>query len=188
MSDISDRSEPSELVVVLKRPENTLDGFVHDEKPLIAILDRPSNPGNLGSVMRSCDAFGVDAFITIGHGVDIYDPQVIRASLGAVFYRAVIHEPSTTRLIAWLDSLKERLPDLTVAGTDSNGELPIGESRLARPLALVFGNEATGISIAMRNYVDHIVSIPLKGRVNSLNLASAASIVLFSVDNDDEIG
>jgi 23S rRNA (uridine2479-2'-O)-methyltransferase len=181
MAEISDRTDPSELIVVFKRPTPTLQDIKISPAPFVVILDRPSNTGNLGSLVRSCDAFGVDAVITTGHGVDIYDPQVIRASLGGIFHLQLIHEPSSAEIMSWLDRLKNDVNDLEIIGTDSDGADSLRDKELRKPTAVLFGNEATGLSVALREYVDRIVAIPIDGAVNSLNLACAASIILYSV-------
>ncbi len=181
MTEISDRTDPSELIAVFERPKPTLEDIKLGPTPFIVVLDRPSNTGNLGSLVRSCDAFGVDAVITTGHGVDIYDPQVIRASLGGIFHLQLIHEPSSAEITRWLDQLREGVQDFEVVGTDSDGADSLRDRNLRKPIAVLFGNEATGLSVALREYVDRIVSIPIEGAVNSLNLACAASIILYSV-------
>lgn len=182
MERVSNRGNPSEIVAVMPRPSCSLSDIAPTgTNALYMILDRPSNAGNLGSIMRSADAFGVDGLITCGHGVDLYDPQVIRASLGAVFHLPLAHEPSSSVLIEWLESLKLEADNLSVIGTDSAGQFSLRETELLRPLVLLFGNEATGLSQALSRVVDRIVAIPITGTVNSLNLASAASIFLYSV-------
>ncbi len=177
MSRLSERSDPSELIVLARRPELALEALAVGTRDAFAVVDRPSSPGNLGSLIRSADAFGVSAVITTGHGVDIYDPRVIRASVGACFSTAVVHEPSSTRLFEWFESLRRE--GLRIVGTDSGGSVSLPDAELARPLAVVFGNEATGLSASLREQVDEVVAVPVSGTVSSLNLACAASIVLY---------
>jgi len=180
MGELSDRDNPSELILVGRRPENRLPDTAAGE--LVVVLDRPSSPGNLGSAIRSCDAFGVDLVIVTGHSSDVWDPQCLRASLGAVFSVQVVHEPSSRRLIEWLDSARRARAGFQVFGTDSTGELAIDSASVAVPLAVVFGNEATGLSQTLRDYVDAVLSIPMRGAVNSLNLAAALSITVYEID------
>src|SRR6056297_2691895 len=106
MGELSDRANPSEIIVVARRPDPTLTDYASASPEVVVVLDRPASPGNLGSAIRSCDAFGVDLAIVTGHACDIWDPQSLRASLGAVFAVPTIAEPSPARLIGWLDSLR----------------------------------------------------------------------------------
>ncbi len=181
MERLSDRADPSELIVIAARPRCELRDIVPGRDFTVAVVDRPANPGNLGSLVRSADGLGIHAVVTTGHGVDIYDPRVIRASLGACFSTPVVHEPSAKRLIAWLQTMRDGNPPLRVVGTDSGGATALSDARLSPPLAVVFGNEATGLSANLREVVDEVVAIPLRGRVDSLNLACAASILFYEV-------
>jgi TrmH family RNA methyltransferase len=179
-AELSERGTPSEMLAILERPDTGLPDINIAENSVVAILDRPSNHGNLGSILRTAEAFGVAAVVTTGHCVDHHDPAVIRASLGAVFTTPVIHEPSSVSLVAWIDSLKRQWPELVVLGTDSLGSVPLSEAPTGKPLVALFGNEATGLSPTMREAATAIAAIPVSGHVDSLNLACAASIVLYS--------
>jgi 23S rRNA (uridine2479-2'-O)-methyltransferase len=182
-AELSERGTPSEMVLILRRPHPSLSDITIDRSSVIVVLDRPSNHGNLGSIIRSADAFGAVAVVTTGHCVDQYDPAVIRASLGAVFTTTVVHEPSSAGLRAWIQGVRGSWPGSAVLGTDSGGSVPLGQAPNRRPLVLIFGNEATGLAPGLRETVDAVVSIPISGYVNSLNLACAASIVLYSVSS-----
>ena len=179
MAQLSDRTDPSELIVIAVRPQNRLDDVATGLQTMLVVVDRPSNPGNLGSLIRSADAFGASAVVTTGHGADPYDPRVIRASLGACFTTPIVQEPSAKRLEAFLESISAA--GIRVVGTDSEGSTSLRGAELARPIALVFGNETTGLSARLRERIEQIVRIPMTGSVNSLNLACAASIVLYEV-------
>ncbi|MBN1413271.1 MAG: hypothetical protein JW969_20690 [Spirochaetales bacterium] len=179
MAALSDKSDVSELIITCEKPEIHYASLEFDGDPLVAVLDRPGNPGNLGSIIRSADAFGADAVITLGHGIDPYDPAVIRASLGAVFAGRTFHEPSSVKLTEWLSSLKTRYADMLVAGTDSDAERGIDDRVLRKPLVLIFGNEAKGVSVRLKEFADRMIGIPMQGAVNSLNVACAASIFLY---------
>ena len=180
-AELSDRGTPSELLAILDRPDVRLEEITVDAGSVVVILDRPSNHGNLGSIVRTSDAFGVRAVITTGHCVDHFDPAVIRASLGAVFTTPVVHEPSTVALQEWIAARKRARPGVAVIGTDSKGPVSLAGAQITRPTVVMFGNEATGLSPALREIASAIVSIPIPGHVDSLNLACAAGIVLYSL-------
>ena len=177
MGRLSERSDRSEMIVLAPRPDLMLEDLPITTGDAFVVVDRPSNPGNLGSLIRSAGAFAVSAVVTTGHGVDLYDPRVIRSSLGACFTTPLVHEPSAARLFEWFDVL--RGAGVRIIGTDSTGAVSLPDADLARPLAVVFGNEATGLSVSLRDQVDGLVAIPTSGTVTSLNLACAASIVLY---------
>lgn len=178
MSRLSDKDEPSELLAVAELSSVSLGEIQLESDSVVVVLDRPGNPGNLGSILRSAEAFGARALITLGHGADPFDPACIRASLGAVFSLPLAREPSMADFSAWLGRERSRRPGLAVLGTDSGGSLDFDQAPLRPPLVLLFGNEAKGLSQSLKALVDGIVSIPMRGAVNSLNLACAASIFL----------
>lgn len=178
--ELADREEPSELIATVRFPLAELRSAELSPAPLILVFDRPSDLGNLGSVIRSANAFGVDLVVLVGHGVDPRDPKTIRSSLGAVFATPIAQADSSEGLEAWLASLKTTR-NLVVVGTDSTGAVPLHEAPLRRPLALILGNEAKGMSQRLKAASDILVSIPMVGRVNSLNVACAATALLWHV-------
>ncbi len=179
-AELCDRSEPSELIITASPHPIDIDKLTAAENPFVLLFDRPSDLGNLGSVIRSANAFGVDLVITHGHCVDHHDPKVIRSSLGAVFHTPVVHLESFDELDSWLNKRKREC-GMTVVGTDSASEFSIAEKKLCRPITLVLGNEAKGMSVRLKALVDVMVKIPMSGAVNSLNVACAASILMWKV-------
>jgi TrmH family RNA methyltransferase len=182
---LCDRSDPSEMLVTAKMPLLQLGEVALPEKPFVLVLDRPSDTGNLGSIIRSANSFGVDAVLCIGHGVDPWDPKTIRASLGSIFFTTPIQIESLEEFQNLLESMRGRY-GIKVWGTDSGGDLTLDTCVLQRPLVLILGNEAKGISQALKVVCDGIISIPVTGAVNSLNIASAASIFMWEVFKDSE--
>jgi TrmH family RNA methyltransferase len=178
-AQLSGKREPGELVALLTLPPDDLGRIPPLETPLLVVCDRPASPGNLGSIFRSADAFGADAVLVTGHAADPYDPQAVRASVGALFSVPVVVHGSPRQLDA---ELRARWPALRIVGTSARGETLLGDSDLRGAVALVFGNEATGLSEAWRELCDTLVAIPIHGVVSSLNLAAAAAIVLAEAD------
>lgn len=183
--ELSDREEPSELLVTVQISPLQLSELSISENPFILIFDRPSDYGNFGSIVRSANSFNVDGILMLGHGIDPYDPKAIRASLGSIFHTQIVHLESMQSLDDWLTLQKERCY-MIVVGTDSTGSVSLSEQRLSRPIALILGNEAKGMSVALKNLSDFIVRIPISGVVNSLNVACAGSILLWEVFKYDE--
>lgn len=180
--ELSDRNDPSEVIITLDLPDSKIEEESESPKPFIVVIDRPTNHGNLGTIVRSANAFGVTQVLTVGHGVDVYDPAVIRASMGSVFSTPVSQIESMESLRAWLDQMRERHPDLRVIATDSSGDsLLTGDERTSLPAAILIGNEAKGLSVHLREVADVTLRIPMIGTVDSLNVACAASIVMYIV-------
>jgi len=179
-NDLSDKSDPSELIITIKYEKIAIDDIELNQNPFILIFDRPSDKGNLGSIIRSANSFGVNVIITTGHGVDIYNPKVIRASLGAVFHTKILHIENIIDLELWLKKVKQKYK-INIVCTDSTGDISIMNPLLKRPIALILGNEAKGISLRFQQISDKIVSIPMQGKVNSLNVACAGSIFLWQI-------
>lgn len=180
MAELSNREEPCELIALVKQRTDGLARMAEkaNEKSLYVLFDRPQNPGNLGTVIRSADAFGADGLIITGHGADIYDPQCVRATIGAIFHMPVAALASAEEALQWIDGLKVRP---TVIGTSAKGEGLISEMDLTGPTLLVIGNETFGMSKAWKAGCDKLARIPIHGAASSLNVGCAASICLYEI-------
>ncbi len=146
------------------------------EDPLIVLLDGLEDPHNLGAVLRSCDGAGAHGVVIPSRRAVGLTETVAKASAGAIEYVPVV---KVTNLGQCVDKLKER--GVWIAAVDMDGE-NYSDAKLTGPLALVIGGEGQGVSQTVRNKADYIVSIPMKGRVNSLNASNAAAILLYEVD------
>jgi len=182
MADLSDKEDPSELLAVAAMPEDSLSRIRLHERLLLVIFDRPSNPGNLGTIIRTCDSLRADGLIITGHCVDLYDPQTIRASVGSLFAVPVIRVPSQNELLPWLGDIRSQYADFRISGTDERAEVDIDAHDFTGPLAFVLGNETDGMSRAYRELCDEMIRIPIYGSATSLNVACAGAIVLYEID------
>jgi len=170
---------PPELVAVVGMPADDLDRITAGPRFLGVVLDRPASPGNLGSIIRSADAFGADGIIVTGHAADVYDPRAVRASTGSLFARPVVRCPSHREVAAWVGAQRARGCRVLLAGTDEHGDLDVFDADLTGPVLLLIGNEGTGLSGAWRDLCDLTVRIPMTGAASSLNAANAATAVLY---------
>lgn len=182
LTKLSEKENPSELIAVMAMPADSLSRIAPREHPSVVVFDRPSSPGNLGTIIRSSDAFGVDGLVLTGHGVDVYDPETIRATTGSLFALPVVRVPSPRDLLSWLDELRRAHPDLCVVGSSEKAPLDVAEHDLTRPTVLVVGNEKWGMSAFYRELCDVMVRIPIHGSASSLNVASATSVLLYEMD------
>ena len=146
---------------------------------LAAVFDRPASPGNLGTLIRSADAFGASGVIVTGHAADVYDPRSVRASTGSLFSQPVVRVPSHRPVLDWVQALRAGGVDVNVVGTDEHGDLDVADVDFTRPTLLAVGNETAGLSAAWRDACDHLARIPMLGTASSLNAAMAASIALY---------
>ncbi len=182
LAELSAREDPCELVCLLRQrcdgEERLRQAVAGTETPLLVVCDRPTSPGNLGTIIRSADAFGACGVLVTGHTADLYDPQCIRASIGTLFHVPFCALPSTEKALDFLDSLPQRL---TRVGTSAHGTMGLHEAELSGPTALLVGNETFGLSRAWKEQCDLLVRIPIYGGASSLNLGCATSICLYEI-------
>ncbi len=165
-----------ELLAVVAQPPDDLDRLDLGPRSTTVVLDRLSSPGNLGTLLRSADAFGATGAAVTGHAADPYDPRCVRASTGSVFAVPVVRAPSYRDLVERVDATT---PHPLVVGTDESGTVDVREVDLSGPVLLVVGNETTGMSAAWRERCDVVARIPMAGTASSLNAATAGSLVLY---------
>jgi 23S rRNA (uridine2479-2'-O)-methyltransferase len=170
-----------ELVAVVEMPDDDLGRITAGPDFLGVLLDRPASPGNLGSIIRSADAFGADGIIVAGHAADVYDPRTVRASTGSLFARPVIRVPSHREVAAWVEARRADGVPIVLAGADEHGDTDVFDADFTRPMLLLIGNEGTGLSAAWRELSDLTVRIPITGAASSLNAANAATAVLYEI-------
>lgn len=172
LAELGDKAEP-ELVAVIRTPPDELDRIAMPADFLGVVFDRPTGPGNLGTLIRSADAFGAHGVIVTGHAADPYDPQAVRASTGSLFGLPVVRVESHTAVLDWLDERAR------IVGTDETGSELLADTDLTGPTVLVVGNETVGMSTAWRSGCDLVARIPIGGAASSLNAATAGSIALY---------
>ena len=153
--------------------ERTLDGLEMREKPLVVVLEGVEKPGNIGAVLRSADAAGADAVLICDPLTDLYNPNLIRASIGAVFTVQVVC-CSSEEAIKWLKDNKINI--YTAQLQDSSWYY---DTDMTGGTAIVVGTEATGLTDGWRKAADGHIRIPMLGELDSLNASVSAAILLF---------
>lgn len=144
--------------------------------PLIIMVERCENADNLGMLLRSADAAGVDGVVLTGDTTDPFGRRAVRASRGAVFSVPICICPDSLAAVA---SARAARPGLRVIATSAGARKPYTDVDLGGPAALVVGNEHVGVSDPVKNASDEVARIPMRGRVNSLNIAAAASVMIY---------
>jgi TrmH family RNA methyltransferase len=171
--------ESAELLAVVGLPADDLSRMPVSPDMLILVFDRPATPGNIGTLIRSADAFGASGVVITGHAADPYDPRAVRASTGSLFAVPVVRTASHRDVLDWATSLRARGTALEILGTDEHGSHDLAEHDLTGAKIIAIGNETQGLSAAWRDACDQILRIPIGGSASSLNAAAAGTIVLY---------
>lgn len=180
MAELGEKSEGApELLAVARMRADDFARLPTDRALLAIVFDRPTSPGNIGTLVRSIDAFGGTGLVVTGHAADPYDPRCIRASTGSFFSVPVLRAASHREVLAWLAELRAGGLPVTVLGTDESGTVDPRTIDLRGPTVIVIGNETTGLTAAWRNGCDMLARIPMAGTASSLNAATAGAIVLY---------
>ncbi len=136
----------------------------------------PQDPGNVGTILRTLEAVGADGLFLLDGGVDLYHPSVVRASMGALFWKPVV-QVSFDEFVQWRQKNGYQLVGSSAHAATDYREFQRGK----KPTILLLGNEQKGLSPEQIAACDDVVSMPMKGRVSSLNLAVAAGILLYQM-------
>lgn len=168
------REESGGVVLVIPFLNTALDHLPRRQPSFFVVIDRPEKPGNLGAILRTADAAGVDGVIVCG-GVDVHNPNVVRASLGTLF-TVPVAEAADVDAAAWL-----RGQGIRLFATTPDAVTPYTATPLTGAVAIVMGSEAAGLSPFWRTVADEHVTIPMFGQADSLNLATATALLLYEV-------
>lgn len=161
------------IIAEVKAREHSLNSLKLKENPLIAVLESVEKPGNIGAVLRTCDAAGADALIICDPKADIYNPNLIRASLGAAF----TVQTAVCESVEAIKYLKDKgIQILTAQLQDSSLYY---DRDMRGGTAIVMGTESTGLSEVWRKAADAHIMIPMLGRLDSLNVSVSAAILLY---------
>ena len=181
MAELSGKDDTSELMAVVKMRPDDPGQIVPRAAPLVALFDRPSNRGNLGTILRTLDAFGADGLILTGHGVDLYDPEVVGTTMGSFFAVPAVRIPRHDDLAAYFDGLRAEYGMLNVLGTTAHAEKPLWECDLTRPTVFMIGCETDGLSEGLRPFCTEMVTIPMapSSTASSFNVACAATAMFY---------
>lgn len=166
--------EGSDGLLLLSAPINyRLDELILSENPLIIVLESVEKPGNLGAILRMADAAKVDAILICDQLTDIYNPNVIRSSIGCAFTKQVV-ACTTEEAVAWLKTKK-----IKTFAAALTAQKYYHQVDLTIPAAIVMGTEADGLTDKWLNSVDEGIIIPMLGKHDSLNVAMATAIITF---------
>jgi TrmH family RNA methyltransferase len=172
VADIADAVTPQGIVARCRSVVQTLDALPTDVR-LVAVGVDVRDPGNAGSIIRAADAAGADAVVFAGDSVDPLNPKAVRATVGSLFHVPVIVDRDLAAVVAAL-----RARGVSLLAADGGGEADLFDTDLTPRTAWLFGNEAHGLGTSA-DVADRRVAIPIYGRAESLNLATAAAMCLY---------
>ncbi len=170
---IAVRENSGGVIAVAEMKTHRLEEIKLGKNPLVLVLESVEKPGNLGAILRTSDAAGVDAVIICDPQTDFYNPNVVRSSLGCIFTKQIAAAPSD-ETIAWLRKNK-----ISIFCTYLKASRPYHEVDFKIPSAIVMGTEATGLSDSWVKNSDANIIIPMHGKIDSMNVSTAAAVVVF---------
>lgn len=170
----ADTVTPQGILGMVDMPAYSLEEILASPSSLYLLLDDLRDPGNLGTVIRTAEAAGAAGVIMSKGSVDLFNPKVVRATMGAIFRVPFLYVESLPETIAQM-----RNENISVYGTILEESQPYDESDYTKPSGIVIGNEANGISAPVRESLSGRIHIPMQGSVESLNAAVAAAVVLY---------
>lgn len=177
---LSDKSDTSEILALVRFKQ--VERLNLSKNPLLVLLDRPSKKGNLGTIIRSCDALNVEHIFIMGHAVDVYDPQVITSSMGSFFKLNITEVGSFQQYEELIIKFRNKYKDFQVVGTSLKTDKSLSDCDFKKPTLLLVGNENSGLSKNLSESADNLLRINMKKGVDSLNVACATSIFLYEID------
>lgn len=179
LAAVSQTVTPQGIVGVCRFVDTPLPRIVAARPRLVAVLAHVRDPGNAGTVLRCADAAGADAVVLTDASVDLYNPKSVRASAGSLFHLPVAVSVPVAEAVHQL-----RQDGVRVLAADGSArrdlDTELDEGLLGRPTAWIFGNEAWGLPEETRALADEVVRVPIHGRAESLNLATAAAVCLYA--------
>jgi len=178
---------PQGLLAVCDTLGTPLADVVAAGPRLAVVLAEVRDPGNAGTVIRTADAAGADAVVVSGASVDVHNPKCVRATAGSLFHLPLVTGPAPAEAVAAL-----RTAGLQVLAADGAGGTSLDDlldaGALAGPVAWVLGNEAWGLPPELRRLADDVVRVPIYGAAESLNVASAAAVLLYATARAQRAG
>jgi len=174
---MADTVTPQGVIAVCRQFPTSIKDILGAEPKLIAILEEVRDPGNAGTIIRAADAAGADAVILTGRSVDLYNPKVVRATTGSLFHLPVAVGVELEIVVEKAKGIGLQVIAADIKGADLLAARKAGA--LAAPTAWLFGNEARGLSDEHYALADWVITVPIYGHAESMNLATAASVCLY---------
>lgn len=173
-TQMSDTKTPQGIMAIVTMLEYKLSDIIDGTMPVVVMLENIQDPGNLGTIMRTAEGAGATGIIMSKDTVDIYNPKVIRSTMGSLFRMPFIYVDDMPNCV---NVLKEH--NIKLMAAHLKGKQNYYEEKLDIPMALMIGNEGNGLTDELANMADVYVKIPMEGRLESLNAAVSAAVILY---------
>ncbi len=174
---MADTVTPQGVIAVCRQFPTALKDILAASPRLIAVLKEVRDPGNAGTIIRAADAAGADAVVLTGRSVDVFNPKVVRATTGSLFHLPVAVGAELPDVVERAKAAGLQVIAADIKGADLLAARKAGA--LAMPTAWIFGNEAHGLSDEHHALADWVITVPIYGHAESMNLATAASVCLY---------
>jgi TrmH family RNA methyltransferase len=173
---ISDRDNPAGLAAIIESAADNLDSLTIQPTDLWLALCEIGDPGNLGTILRTADAFSAAGIILVGNTVDPYHPTAVKASMGTLFTLPLVQVDKIDRLLEWAAQ-----NTIQTIATSAKAQQSIRDTAVQTPTLLLLGSEGEGLPANILSAANHQIKIPMTGTATSLNLAVAAGILLYEL-------
>ena len=178
---LSERDQPQGLAAVVHIQDLPLAAIPLAADLLVLVAYQLSDPGNLGSIIRTADAAGATGVVVVEPSADPYDPQAVRATMGSLFALPVVRLGDGVDLLPWYEQVRAAGLPLHVVATSAHGALVHFDADYRGPVVLLLGNESYGLPDTVRDSADVTVRLPMRGRATSLNVSAAAAALVYEV-------
>ena len=176
LKEVSDTQTPQGVIALVRMPEHNLEELITREQVNLILLENLRDPGNLGTIVRTAEGAGMDAVVLSKESVDIYNPKVIRSTMGAIYRMPVIYVDSFMECLNHL-----RKNGIVLYAAHLKGKRNYDKEIYAKKTAFMIGNEANGLTEETSKQADCLVKIPMEGKLESLNAAIAAALLMYEV-------
>jgi len=173
---MSERDNPQGIIAVVHQLEPSLENISLDKHTLIVVAHELQEPGNLGTIIRTADSAGASGIVVTGTSVDLFDPKAVRATMGSIFSIPVVRMKEINEFKRWAFQ-----KNIKLIATSPNADRYYFDLEYKEPVAILLGNEARGLNASALDGTHKVVKIPMIGKADSLNVASAAAILIYEV-------
>lgn len=174
---ISETITPQGIMAIVKQPVYNFDNIIKKKSATLLFLDDLRDPGNLGTIMRTAEGAGIDGIVLSKESVDMFNPKVIRSTMGAIYRMPFVYETD------FANTLKHKYIDngFCLFAAHLKGAKDYTKVEYPSKTGIVIGNEANGISQEVVDVIDNMIKIPMEGKVESLNAAISAALIIYEI-------